>query len=188
MCYAVPPWGGVVRTCYGALSASISKPATWGRAAAGTPPSRSSLVPFCRCLVLAVGPPPLALGGAPPLGWGRQAVPRPCAVLCAAWPPPGAWFFSPPPRGFCGSRRPGSVFPLPVPPGRLGQGANTKTGENKRKQKKNADLAVKNVDNPAKTGYNRGAGGRTVPVSQKCDMFAAGWGNYPPAQRLSITY
>lgn len=113
---------------------------------AGRPRRCAALSPVC-CPLAPVSPPARRV---PPLWrwaalrpWDGGGRPSPAPALCCARPgsPPGAWFFSPPPRGFCGSRRPGSVFLLRVPPGRWGQGAKNaengaKSGEKRRKRAK----------------------------------------------------
>lgn len=114
---------------------------------AGRPRRCAALSPVC-CPLAPVSPPARRV---PPLWrwaalrpWDGGARPSPAPALCCARPgsPPGAWFFSPPPRGFCGSRRPVSVFLLRVPPGRWGQGA------------KKCGKQCKNTRKTAKTGEN----------------------------------
>lgn len=126
---------------------------------AGRPPSAGARLvrwppaPLCcpvSCLLPSRACLPPRTAGPPPSGAGRRSAPgmgalgRPPPLRCAVRglpPRPARGFFSPPPRGVCGSRRPGSVFLFPVPPGRWGQGAKmqkmvqkwAKNGEKPRK-------------------------------------------------------
>lgn len=113
---------------------------------AGRPRRCAALSPVC-CPLAPVSPPAQRV---PPLWrwaalrpWDGGARPSPAPALCCARPgsPPGAWFFSPPPRGFV---VPGALFPSSRSQFRPAGGARgpkmqkmvqkwAKTGEKRRK-------------------------------------------------------
>ena len=156
-----PPFSRAVRPPFGASAACAVAGGWFPRRPVAARPlaARAAVLPCClllpsrACLPPRRGPAVVPLFGAwfsrwvPPLWrwaalrpWDGGGRPSPAPALCCARPgsPPGAWFFSPPPRGFCGSRRPGSVFLLRVLCAAWGQGAKIqKMVQNQAKNREN---------------------------------------------------
>lgn len=133
-----------------------------GRPAAGRPRRCAALLPVAALSRLSPPPPAARPRRVPPLWrwaalrpWDGGGRPSPAPALCCARPgsPPGAWFFSPPPRGFV---VPGPLFLCSCCGFRARRGARgPKNAENGAKMGEKRQKQVKIVAKPACRKYNK---------------------------------